>query len=371
MTGYHKGFSSSGKVKIIHRYCPKPVSELLIYYLWLIVPFECKITEFLNESADLISHSAFIWPERPRPRQEQQSTSPIRKRLRRNTTIPLNLHVETDDSSLLPINDLPLSGRYNTWTSGQLSALIKREFSLKLGQELGINLWRHFIIGLINEFFKKHGANSDGADQWSSDDGDNEDDVADLQAGHSTMTASHVYARKLDELIGQTADKRRAFRGVSTWLHGFFGFSRLPYTETDSIESRRKANAKRWRKLAKIDLHLHLRVNFGTNAVFLPGQEDGLNMIRSGKTPLLIIMATGSGKSLFFQFLPFLEPGLLIILFLLFVALREDQIRRFDELRLSARPWDPDRSNIEADILLVSMESVNERFLDFLTRQIH
>jgi len=33
VTSYHKGYSASQKVKIIHRYVPKEVGELIVYYL--------------------------------------------------------------------------------------------------------------------------------------------------------------------------------------------------------------------------------------------------------------------------------------------------------------------------------------------------
>jgi len=33
VTTYHKGYSTTGNTKIIYRYLPKEVGELLIYYL--------------------------------------------------------------------------------------------------------------------------------------------------------------------------------------------------------------------------------------------------------------------------------------------------------------------------------------------------
>jgi hypothetical protein len=42
VTAYHKGYCSSGNIKIIHRYLPREIGELLIYYLWLIRPFHKK-----------------------------------------------------------------------------------------------------------------------------------------------------------------------------------------------------------------------------------------------------------------------------------------------------------------------------------------
>jgi hypothetical protein len=36
---YHKGYAQTAKPKIIHRYLPREVGELMFYYLWLILPF--------------------------------------------------------------------------------------------------------------------------------------------------------------------------------------------------------------------------------------------------------------------------------------------------------------------------------------------
>jgi hypothetical protein len=38
VTEYHKGYSISGSVKIIHRYLPAAVTEILIYYMVLVKP---------------------------------------------------------------------------------------------------------------------------------------------------------------------------------------------------------------------------------------------------------------------------------------------------------------------------------------------
>ena len=36
---YYKGYSASGRVKNIYRYIPREVSEIIVYYLWLVQPF--------------------------------------------------------------------------------------------------------------------------------------------------------------------------------------------------------------------------------------------------------------------------------------------------------------------------------------------
>jgi hypothetical protein len=40
VTIYHRGYSTMGNTKIIHRYLAKEIGELLIYYLLFIQPFE-------------------------------------------------------------------------------------------------------------------------------------------------------------------------------------------------------------------------------------------------------------------------------------------------------------------------------------------
>ena len=43
VTGYHKGYRSSGNIKIIHRYLSREMSELLVYYLWIVLPFHVRV----------------------------------------------------------------------------------------------------------------------------------------------------------------------------------------------------------------------------------------------------------------------------------------------------------------------------------------
>ena len=60
VTTYHKGYSVSNSTKIIHRYLPKAVSELVVYYLWLILPF-CQALETLVHGHKG-RRSPFLWP---------------------------------------------------------------------------------------------------------------------------------------------------------------------------------------------------------------------------------------------------------------------------------------------------------------------
>jgi hypothetical protein len=43
VTFYHKGYSIQGSTNIIHRYLPREISELVVYYIWLILPFAQRL----------------------------------------------------------------------------------------------------------------------------------------------------------------------------------------------------------------------------------------------------------------------------------------------------------------------------------------
>lgn len=49
VTKYHKGFYASNDVKVIHRYLPREVGELVVWYLWLVLPFVEKLQEYRAE----------------------------------------------------------------------------------------------------------------------------------------------------------------------------------------------------------------------------------------------------------------------------------------------------------------------------------
>jgi len=72
---YHKGYRSSGNIKIIHRYLPREVSEMVVYYLWLVVGSWEKLR---YEITGKMESSAFLWGDGPK-KEHRQWTGPRRK----------------------------------------------------------------------------------------------------------------------------------------------------------------------------------------------------------------------------------------------------------------------------------------------------
>lgn len=50
VTKYHKGFYASNDTKVIHRYLPRELGELVVWYLWLVLPFVEQLQAFLIQS---------------------------------------------------------------------------------------------------------------------------------------------------------------------------------------------------------------------------------------------------------------------------------------------------------------------------------
>jgi hypothetical protein len=108
VTFYHKGYSVSGSVYIIHRYLPPEISELVVYYLWLALPY-CQQLELLV--SDITAQpSAFLWAHAQKP---------------------------------------------GPWPSSRLSNVLQREFETHLQTKANTNVWRHAAIAISRKHLQQ------------------------------------------------------------------------------------------------------------------------------------------------------------------------------------------------------------------------
>lgn len=167
VTAYHKGYSITGSTKIIHRYLPREVGELMIYYLWLVRPFWQRLEKLALYQTE--EPSPYIW-----------------------------------------------SKKQGTWDSKRLGDVLDREFRARLGTPANIAMYRHAAIAISRKFLDCGGFKRDY---------DVDEKKADLQAAHSSWTASSIYARGIEEAAGHVQLRRAEFRKVSRQWHEFLGFS--------------------------------------------------------------------------------------------------------------------------------------------------
>jgi superfamily II DNA helicase RecQ len=331
-TRYHKGYAMSGDIKIIHRYIPREAGELLVWYMWLVLPFQQQLEALVWEKEVISSH---LWPADP-------------------------------------------SGR--KWTSDRLREVLKRESIIGLGQALTIQSYRDIAIGISRRFMR-------GSTAFGTDDGDENKEwdqenaaaiTADLQAGHTAHVAGLIYGRGIMEMAGAVANKRQQFRISSIDWHRFLGFQsatdevghtykkrKLAPFESEAVEGQFD---RRWR-LKKMDAASQLRRMMGGNAVFRGIQEEAITSITSGESPIVAVMPTGAGKSLLFMLPAWAEQGGTTIVVVPLIALRGDMKRRCKALGISCAEWQGRRPPDAAAVVLVTPESaVSEDFMTFLNR---
>jgi hypothetical protein len=169
VTTYHKGYSMTNSTKIIHRYLPAEVSELVVYYLWLILPFARAIQRLAYGSGSWGGpRSPFLWA----------------------------------------------SGQ-GSWDGSRLRAVLQREAHTYLQTKLNVISWRHAAIAISRAHLQCGGFKRDyGAD----------DNLIDHQASHGSWAAGTVYARGLQEAPGHIEARRKQYRAISREWHEFLGF---------------------------------------------------------------------------------------------------------------------------------------------------
>jgi hypothetical protein len=173
VTAYHKGYSVTGSTKIIHRYTPLEVSELIVYYLCFVQPF-CDQIRILAYNIRP-TETSLLWPKS-------------------NST-----------------------GVERPWTSDQLSQILKERFRQGLQTHADIMTWRHAAIAISRRHMCERGFKRDYGGKMN-------ENILDAQAGHTTAIAGQIYARSIHEAPGHVASAKAEYRDISRKWHACIGF---------------------------------------------------------------------------------------------------------------------------------------------------
>jgi hypothetical protein len=184
VTFYHKGYSVKGNVNIIHRYLPEDMSRLVVYYLWLVLPFASQLRLLALDQPAVAASSPFLWA-RPYGDAGQCQHSP--------------------------------------WPSSRLSHILKQEFQTHLHTQANIQMWRHAAIAISRQhlrqakFRKDFDVGAGPAATWN-----------DAQACHAADLAASIYARGIEEAPGHTEQARAEYRQISREWHAWLGLAPVP-----------------------------------------------------------------------------------------------------------------------------------------------
>ena len=403
VTAYHKGFYASNDTKVIHRYLPREVGGLVVYYLWLVRPFVQQLawqlarageglTAVNDPQADqpghcftAVNHShtdhGFTTVKPPRPAMDDTQPDdpgfgfpPVERR---------GLMLETISSPYIWGCDVG-SGR--EWSSERLREVLKRETRTGLGTAMTVAHYRDIAIGMSRRFLRPSSAfpnniqQEQAAEQELAASREDPDDwvgtIADEQAGHSAHVAGMVYGRESNEFAGSTMLRRLKFRASSTDWHEFLGFPTggppvLGKRANPWEEQAAAHQVERRRQLQATPMEPALQRMTGRAEIQFRGvQQPAIQAIQDGASPVVAIMPTGGGKSMLFMLPAFVAPGGCTIVVVPLISLRADLMQRCQQLGIRCVSWESRRPPDEAAIVLVTPESSEDPdFHTFLNRQ--
>ena len=380
MTAYHKNIGSTGNSKIIHRYLPREVGELMVYYLWLVLPFwESVESAFCGTP---IKRSPFIWE----PEKEVEWAKPERKRRRVEGERPHPRPQDEEDEigeeagrdeevRSSQQSGQPAMHPIEKWNSNRVKMAIQKASLQWMGVKLNIMGWRHGTKAMYRRYIDDK-AIVKAVVQGDEDESNDEDEAFDVQTGHGSSVGGMIYGRSITESIFSTEAKRASLRRVSTEWHRFLQFQSALETQprrgTRAAADRKEAvdeEYRRWKRMLLVDVDEQLKELVGDEARFRSVQRPAIQAIMRQKSPIVAIMGTGAGKSVLFMLPASCSTGVSVVIVPL-VSLRQDMKARCDRAGIECVEWDSRRPHEWAQVVLVTPEAaVGEAFGHFINRQ--
>jgi hypothetical protein len=159
----------TGSTSLIHRYLPEQVSQILVYYLWLVYPFQRQLQGLAFQ--ETIPSSPFLWP----------------------------------------------SGM-GGFSSKRLSKALRREFQENLRINITLADYRHVAHAISRRHLRVRGFQREYEIPVH---------PADIQVARTSWTSSMIYARPQNDAPGHLEARRWEYRVISRGWHHLLGFTDL------------------------------------------------------------------------------------------------------------------------------------------------
>ncbi|KAK4897073.1 hypothetical protein LTR49_028043 [Elasticomyces elasticus] len=392
VTGYHKGFNASQSVKIIHRYVPREVGELVVYYLWLVEPFVRQLLIMAREQAEFGTHLRLPKPDEEWEEDEEaddvegeEGDEQGREVTEREVEGEAWSEDEAGQGTIQQRKEMQPLNPDGFWDTDKVRKILYRETESRIGVRIGVGVWRQVYPAIHREFTRDKnvmatlssiydGQRHKGGDENKGDAGGM---AAAKQAGHGPRMEEMIYGLLLTESPFTTKSEQSAFRAVSVEWHQFLHFKSAweegmmdPSTRRGIRMEQEASELKRWQEIRRMNVQDQLERVVGRDAAFRGKQKEGLEAIVARQMRVLIIIRTGEGKSLCFMLPAAASKGGVTIVVVPLTALRQDMRKRCDKAGIVCREWDGKRPAHNAQIVLVTPESaVTKAFSRFITEK--
>jgi hypothetical protein len=325
---YHKSQSQWDKPKIVPRFLPPQVGQIMAVYLAYLQPFQ----EYLTVEVLGGSFSDYVWGDEQGP-----------------------------------------------WKTDRLTRLLKRETGKRLGVELHTLDYRHTAVGIgrevVGESFSK-GYQDEVGEVEEAEMDEEEESALELQNSRTTVMGVGYYSVRLDIVKHLSVRSVETFRPLSTRWHQFLGLAggdgaQATWTGERVVERTRMRKRQRQeenrregpgrRVLAVTTREERVRramqqvlrqEEVGFRSV---QQEQAMYAVLDGQTPLVVVLPTGGGKSLLFTVPAVLEAGGVTVVVVPYRALIEDLVQRIQGCGVDCMEWKHGETN-PAAVVVVSAD---------------
>ena len=322
VTRYHKSQWQWDRPKVVPRFLPARVGQLLTVYLVYVQPFR----EFLTAGVLGSCWSDHLWSD---------SRGPWEHRLAR---------------------------------------VLKRQTASKLGTELNVRSYRHAAISMgrkmVSETFASGYQEEIGEE--AEEEAEMDESPLELQNGRTTAVGELHYGVSINMIRNLNERSLETFRNLSTRWHWFLGFEvgsvkRRRLDEPRASEerarldcSKRARRSRRQRTNTDQDIRAAMQQVLGQTDVSFrtPEQEQALQAVLHGVTPLVVVLPTGGGKSILFMVPACLDQAGVTVVVVPFRALVNDLLRRLQRARIDHVEWRPGRPNGAPAVVVVSADLV-------------
>lgn len=340
---YHKSQSMWDKPKVVPRFLPARLGQVMVLHLAYVQPFQ----EYLQVEVLGGSFSDYIWADEQEP-----------------------------------------------WSTDRLTRALRRETGKRLGVELHTLDYRHTAVGIgrvvVGELFGKGYQDEVGETEEAETDEEGES-ALELQSARTTSIGVGNYSVPMDIVKHLSVRSMETFRPLSAMWHRFLGLEGDQKTKRgpggSSTRKRRRGEGEsedrdggeveakqvRQRRESWVGqqdepqseasrqqneaLRKAMQQVLGQDEVRFRSeqQEQAMHAVLEGVTPLVVVLPTGGGKSLLFTVPSCLDDSGVTVVVVPYRVLIQDLVQRIQASGIDCMEWKHGESS-PATIVIVSAD---------------
>jgi siroheme synthase (precorrin-2 oxidase/ferrochelatase) len=233
------------------------------------------------------------------------------------------------------------------WGTDRIRRVLREQTSRHIAAALNTQSWRH-AYPAIHRKLATDGKARDWLDVLYFNKEPEQDNAQARQSGHTVETEECNYSRSLAKSLFQTMAERVKFQRVSEDWHRILKFQSALGAESCRarhyaavMAQQEKQAQEQWSLLALTNLKPKFRRLAGNPAAkYHSQQEESLQAIMQHSLRLLVVMATGIGKSMLFMLPALVSSGGVTIVISPLKLLQDDMLNRCDQLGIPSARWD-------------------------------